>query len=142
MPKNDKFDPRLESLVVETATRWEPESAELSEEEKRRVANELHRQPQTASKIFYRLVHTGMIREITVTSEDLQRLRPVTQEEASEPETQTTEETSVSEDSAETGNAAAAETGTEPQEPESSSTTTQETQARSDSSSGENASSE
>ena len=78
MPSYNKYDPRLESLVVETKTNWDPEVAELPDEEKRWVASELHRHPDQASKIQYVRVHTGMIRQITVTADDVQRLRQQT----------------------------------------------------------------
>ncbi len=75
MAKYDKYDPRLETLVVETRTKWDPAVADLLEEEKRELAERLHRQPQLASKIFYHRVYTGVAREITVTPEDVEKLR-------------------------------------------------------------------
>lgn len=73
MPE-DEFDPRRESLVMEIKTLWSPECGELSAEEKTRVAHRLHDDPEHASQIRYVRSHTGFIREITVTSADLERL--------------------------------------------------------------------
>lgn len=70
----DAFDPRLDSLVVETATLWAPDTAGLSAEEKEIVARAIQRQPQLASSIKYERTHTGFIREITVAAADIQRL--------------------------------------------------------------------
>jgi len=70
----DAFDPRLESLVVETTTFWAAETQGLSEEEKESVARAIQRQPQLASQIKYERTHTGFIREITVSAVDIQRL--------------------------------------------------------------------
>ncbi|HID20930.1 MAG TPA: hypothetical protein EYP14_00810 [Planctomycetaceae bacterium] len=78
MPSYNKYDPRLESLVVETKTAWDPDVAELPDEERRWLAAELHRHPDQASKIQYVRVHTGMIRLITVTAADVERLRQQT----------------------------------------------------------------
>ena len=75
MPGYNKFDPRLESLVVETKTDWDSDVANLPDEEKNWLAAELHRHPDQAAKIQYVRVHTGMIRQITVTAADVERLR-------------------------------------------------------------------
>jgi len=85
----DKYDPRLESLVVETRTYFDPEI----EEEIRQVdvddeseaadgeigthallAEAAHRSPEQASSIHYERTHTGFTREITITPEDLERI--------------------------------------------------------------------
>ncbi|SFJ19713.1 hypothetical protein [Planctomicrobium piriforme] len=68
------YDPRLESLVVETRTAWEPEFSGVSPEEKRSVAKELQSHPALATKIAYERTHTGFIRHLTVTAADLARL--------------------------------------------------------------------
>lgn len=71
----NKYDPRLESLVMETRTVWDPElSRELSEDDKHWLARELHKNPRLAANIEYERSHTGFTRRITVTAEDIARL--------------------------------------------------------------------
>ena len=69
-----KYDPRLESLVVETRTKWDPDVGELSEDDRRWLAHELHKNPQQAAKIEYERAHTGFTRVITCTLADIERL--------------------------------------------------------------------
>ncbi|GAB4158581.1 MAG: hypothetical protein Tsb009_35810 [Planctomycetaceae bacterium] len=69
-----KFDPRLESLVVETRTEWDPEIGELSDEDRRWLSEAVHREPESAEKIEYVRTHTGFTRVITVTVSDIERL--------------------------------------------------------------------
>ncbi len=77
-----KFDPRVDSLVMETRTLWDESVGELSDEDRRWVARTIHEHPQLASKIRYERTHTGFIREITVTLEDIQKLYTVQQRDA------------------------------------------------------------
>lgn len=70
----NKYDLRLESLVIEGVTLWDADVAELSDEEKHVVAAEIHRHPELASKISYERSHTGFARVITVTVDDIARL--------------------------------------------------------------------
>lgn len=70
----NSYDPRLESLVVETQTDWAPEVQGLASDEKAIIARAIHRQPQLAQKISYERTHTGFIRMITVTEGDIARL--------------------------------------------------------------------
>ena len=70
----NKFDPRIDDLVMETRTQWDPSVGTLSSEDRRWVAKSIHEQPQLASKIAYERSHTGFVRTITVTLEDIQRL--------------------------------------------------------------------
>ena len=70
----DKFDPRVDSLVMETKTFWDPAVGQLSEEDRRWVAAAIHQKPQLASKVSYERSHTGFVRIINVTVEDIQRL--------------------------------------------------------------------
>lgn len=88
MANYKKYDPRLESLVIETRTLFAPEI----EEEIRKfdgtleidagddidthalLAEAVHRSPEKASSIFYERAHTGFTREITITEEDLERV--------------------------------------------------------------------
>lgn len=69
-----KFDPRLESLVMETRTLWAPDVGQLSEDDRQAVARAIHAQPQLASKVEYERSHTGFTRVITVTVDDIGRL--------------------------------------------------------------------
>lgn len=70
----NKFDARLEELVVETRTIWDSSVGKLEDEDRNWVATAIHRAPELASKIQYERAHTGFTREITVTVEDIQRL--------------------------------------------------------------------
>ena len=84
MASYKKYDPRLESLVVETRTVFDPEvEAEIQEvdghpddsvDTHQQLATLVHSQPQLASQIFYERGHTGFTREITVTLADVERL--------------------------------------------------------------------
>lgn len=69
-----KFDPRVDDLVMETRTLWDPSVGELSDEDRAWVAAEIHKVPEQASDISYERSHTGFTRVITVTLEDIQRL--------------------------------------------------------------------
>lgn len=69
-----KYDPRVDSLVVETVTRWGDDVGELSEEDRSWVASEIHRHPQLASHIEYERAHTGFTRIITVTADEIAQL--------------------------------------------------------------------
>ena len=69
-----KFDARVDNLVMETRTLWDPSVGELAEEDRRWVASEIHKHPEAASNISYERSHTGFTRLITVTLEDIQRL--------------------------------------------------------------------
>ena len=70
----DKFDPRIDALVMENRTNWDASVGTLSEEDRRWVAKSIHEQPQLASRLSYERSHTGFTRTITVTLEDIQRL--------------------------------------------------------------------
>ncbi|MFP6767039.1 MAG: hypothetical protein VB859_02640 [Planctomycetaceae bacterium] len=88
MASYKKYDPRLESLVVETRTRFAPgieeeirtfdgklESDVGSDVDTHALlAEAVHRSPEKASSIFYERAHTGFTREITITEEDLERI--------------------------------------------------------------------
>jgi len=88
MASYKKFDPRLESLVVETRTVFDPEvESEIQEFDGQLESDAgtdvdthatlsalIHSQPQLASQIFYERAHTGFTREITVTRADVERL--------------------------------------------------------------------
>ena len=70
----NKFDARIDALVMETRTHWDSSVGNLSDEDRRWVARSIHDQPQLASHIAYERSHTGFTRTITVTLEDIQRL--------------------------------------------------------------------
>jgi hypothetical protein len=70
----DKFDPRVDALVMETKTAWDPSVGDLSPEDRRWVAQSIHQSPALASNVSYERSHTGFVRHITVTLEDIQRL--------------------------------------------------------------------
>lgn len=74
MANLNKYHPRLESLVMETRTLWDPEVGELSDDDRRWLAHELHRRPQDAARITYERSHTGFTRIITCTAADIERL--------------------------------------------------------------------
>ena len=69
----DSFDPYREALVMETNTIWSEDHAELSAEEKQRIADALHSDPAECAGLEYIRTHTGFCRQITVTAEDLTR---------------------------------------------------------------------
>ncbi len=70
----NKYDPRLESLVMETLTLWDAEVGDVSEQDKRWLARAIHEEPQKASNVKYERSHTGFRREVTVTVADIERL--------------------------------------------------------------------
>lgn len=70
----DKFDPRVDDLVMETRTLWDPSVGDLSAEDRAWVAKAIHQQPELASHVVYERSHTGFARIITVTLEDIQKL--------------------------------------------------------------------
>ena len=70
----NKYDPRVDSLVVETRTLWDAAIGNLSDADKTWLASAVHRRPEKASKIEYERAHTGFTRTITVTVADIERL--------------------------------------------------------------------
>ncbi len=70
----NKYDERLEGLVVETKTHWDSGVGDLSDEDRDWLSTAIHRSPELASQIVYERAHTGFTRDITVTVEDIQRL--------------------------------------------------------------------
>lgn len=70
----NKYDGRLEQLVVETRTLWDPTVGKLEDADRKWLSQAIHETPELASKIQYERAHTGFTREITVTVEDIQRL--------------------------------------------------------------------
>ena len=70
----DKFDPYREALVVETNTVWPAEYDHLEADEKTRLAQALHSDPESCTGLEYVRTHTGFCRQITVTGTDYERL--------------------------------------------------------------------
>lgn len=71
----DKFDRYREALVVETATVWPAEYQTLAAAERRQIESALHADPRACEHLEYLRLHTGFCRRITVTADDLKRLR-------------------------------------------------------------------
>lgn len=74
MPDFTKYDPRVDSLVIETKTFWDPAIGALSDTDKQWLAAAIQRSPDKASKVVYDRCHTGFTRSITVTVTDIERL--------------------------------------------------------------------
>ena len=70
----DKFDGRIDSLVMETKTLWDPSVGALADEDKAWLSDAVHQRPQFAKKIAYERSHTGFTRLITVTADDIARI--------------------------------------------------------------------
>ena len=71
----DTFDPYREALVMETKTIWPSELDILETFEKARLDKLLHAEPSKAANITYVRTHSGFCREITVTQNDIQRVK-------------------------------------------------------------------
>jgi hypothetical protein len=74
MADYNKYDARVDSLVMETRTAWDPAVGKLSDEDKAWLAKVVHETPSHAAKIAYERSHTGFTREITVTPDDVARI--------------------------------------------------------------------
>lgn len=70
----DKYDPYREALVMETNTVWPDEYDELEPNDKSRIEESLHSDPENCGLLEYVRTHTGFCRQITVTSEDVDRV--------------------------------------------------------------------
>lgn len=70
----ESYDPRRETLVMETRTFWDSALGKLSEADKDWLARAVHEHPEKAAKVAYERTHTGFAREITVTVADVERL--------------------------------------------------------------------
>jgi len=71
----NEFDPYREALVMETSTIWPEEYDDLEPAERWQIETRLQADPQKAADLAYVRTHTGFCRQITVTSEDLNRVR-------------------------------------------------------------------
>lgn len=74
MADYNKYDPRVDSLVMENVTFWDPAVGKLSDEDKAMLARTVHQSPEKAAKVAYSRSHTGFTREITVTVDDIARI--------------------------------------------------------------------
>jgi hypothetical protein len=71
------FDPYREALVIEQNTIW-PDTLEnppAAKAERERIEKLLHSNPAQAIELTYNRLHTGFSRQITVTTDDLTRLK-------------------------------------------------------------------
>ena len=71
----DKYDRYREALVVETRTVWPDDLAGVGPDERERLERQLHAEPAEAAELAYVRLHTGFCRQITVTAEDVDRLK-------------------------------------------------------------------
>jgi len=69
-----KYDPRVDSLVMESITHWDASVGQISDEDRGFLARMVHQSPEKAAKIAYHRSHTGFTREITVTADDIGRI--------------------------------------------------------------------
>ncbi len=71
------IDPYREALVVDTKTVWLNDLAGAPPDapQRQRIAERLHADPAKAAELEYVRLHTGFVRKITVTTNDLERLR-------------------------------------------------------------------
>lgn len=71
----DKFDPYREALVMETLTVWSDEYDTLELEDRAQIEQALHGDPENVDHLEYIRTPTGFCRQVTVTDEDIQRVR-------------------------------------------------------------------
>ena len=71
----DKFDAYREALVVETNTVWPIDLEDVAAAERQRIETAVHAAPERCAQLEYIRMHTGFCRQITVTNEDVQRVR-------------------------------------------------------------------
>ena len=74
MADYNKYDARVDSLVIESRTSWDPSVGKLSDEDKQFLSKMVHQSPAKAAKVSYSRSHTGFTREITVTDQDIARI--------------------------------------------------------------------
>jgi hypothetical protein len=71
----DPFDPYREALVVEHSTVWPEQLAAVAPSERGWLEASLHAHPEQAKELAYLRLPTGFHRQITVTADDLERLK-------------------------------------------------------------------
>jgi len=75
----NSFDPYREALVIEQSTVWPDSLAQVpAPAERERIEKLLHQGPSQATELEYIRLATGFHRKITVTAEDLERLKTKT----------------------------------------------------------------
>ena len=74
MADYDKFDPRVDSLVMESRTNWDPAIGTVSVEDQAWLASMVHAAPDKAAQVEYNRSHTGFTRTITITAADIARI--------------------------------------------------------------------
>ncbi|MBA3313602.1 MAG: hypothetical protein H0T47_09995 [Planctomycetaceae bacterium] len=74
MAAHSHYDRKLEMLVMERRTIFGDELAELSEDDRRWLAEALHAEPHKAAEVRYERQHTGFCREIVAKRSDVERL--------------------------------------------------------------------
>ena len=70
----DKFDPYREALIVEENTIWPDEFEEFDADRRQQIETALHADPANCGQLEYIRMHTGFLRQITVTTEDVERI--------------------------------------------------------------------
>lgn len=70
----NRYDRRLETLVMERRTLFDDDLAGLSDDDRRWLAETLHIEPHKAEHVRYERQHTGFCREIAATRADVERL--------------------------------------------------------------------
>jgi hypothetical protein len=71
----NEFDPYREALVMEARTIWPDEYDGWDEEQRARVERQLHAEPAKAAHLTYDRQHSGFCRIITVTADDVARIK-------------------------------------------------------------------
>lgn len=71
--KENQFDEKRDTLVVERRTIW-PAEVTVPAADRPVIADALHRRPGEAAKLEYVRCPTGLIRTITVTTADVDRI--------------------------------------------------------------------
>lgn len=70
----NEYDVRRETLVVERKTTW-PANVKLSDADREFAADLLHKDAQNVKQMVYVRCPTGLIRHITVTDEEMAKLK-------------------------------------------------------------------
>ncbi len=74
MAAHERYDSRIESIVMERRTEFADDLGELTNYARRWLAAALHADPRHAARLRYERQHTGFLREITATRADVERL--------------------------------------------------------------------
>ena len=70
-----EFDRYREALVIENVTVWPEDAGDIDDASQARIAQRLHAEPEKAADLKYERLHTGFARVITVTPEDVARIK-------------------------------------------------------------------